>query len=102
LVKVIENMQSFWFKLKKPILALAPMAGITDSAFRQMCAEYGADVTYSEMASATALFFKPEKTLDLIKFNKKERPYIVQIFGKDPAHFAVRRKKFLGTDQVAL
>ncbi|HAI73842.1 MAG TPA: tRNA dihydrouridine synthase DusB [Candidatus Moranbacteria bacterium] len=81
-------MKNFWFKLKKPILALAPMAGITDSAFRQICRKYGADVVYSEMASASALFFKPAKTLELVRFNKKEQPYIVQLFGKDPEHFA--------------
>ena len=81
-------MNNFWGKTKRPILALAPMAGITDSAFRQICRRYGADVAYSEMASATALFYSPKKTLELIKFNKKERPYVVQLFGKDPAHFA--------------
>ena len=80
--------KNLWSKLKKPILALAPMAGITDSAMRQVCRLYGADVVYSEMASATALFFKPEKTLKLIKFNKKERPYVVQLFGNNPEHFA--------------
>lgn len=113
--------KNFWQKLNKPILALAPMAGITDSAFRQICRKYGADVVYSEMASASALFFhptpklsfsnrtnpknlvdnkkprfwcgvKPAKTLELIRFNKKERPYIVQLFGKDPEHFAVAAK----------
>lgn len=81
-------MKNSWQKLKKPILALAPMAGITDSAFRQICKEHGADVVYSEMASVSALYFKPAKTLDLVRFNKKERPYVVQLFGKDPAHFA--------------
>ena len=81
-------MSNFWFKLNKPILALAPMAGITDSAFREICRKYGADVTISEMASASALFFKPQKTLDLIKFNRNERPYVVQLFGKHPEHFA--------------
>jgi len=79
---------NFWLKLNKPILALAPMAGITDSAFREICRRYGADVVYSEMASVSALFFKPAKTLALIKFNESERPYVVQLFGKDPAHFA--------------
>jgi nifR3 family TIM-barrel protein len=64
------------------------MAGITDSAFRQICRKYGADVVYSEMASASALFYKPEKTLELLKFNQKERPYVVQLFGKNPEHFA--------------
>ncbi|MEK7598442.1 MAG: tRNA-dihydrouridine synthase, partial [Patescibacteria group bacterium] len=74
--------------LNRPLLALAPMAGITDSAMRQICREHGADVVYSEMASATALFYKPEKTLELVKFTKKERPYVVQLFGKEPKHFA--------------
>ena len=102
--------QSFWCG-GRPILALAPMAGVTDSAFRQICAELGADVTYSEMASVSALFFNPHTkgfdytkpksknnnfgvgvnpnhTLELVKFKKAERPYIVQLFGKDPEHFA--------------
>jgi tRNA-dihydrouridine synthase B len=81
-------MKNFWKKIHKPILALAPMAGITDSAFRQICKKYGADITYSEMASASALYFKPAKTLRLVKFNKSERPYVVQLFGKNPEHFA--------------
>lgn len=81
-------MKNFWLKPKHPILALAPMAGITDSAFRQICKEYGADITYSEMASASALFFRPQKTLGLVRFSKYESPYIVQLFGKNPEHFA--------------
>jgi len=94
---------NFWQKLKKtgrPILALAPMAGFTDSAFRQICKKYGADILYSEMASATALFYafkevgrkikKNNATLDLLRFNSKlEKYYVVQLFGSDPAHFAV-------------
>ncbi len=85
-------MRNFWQKIKKPILALAPMAGITDSAFRQICRHHGADVTYSEMASVSALFYKPQNTLELVRFNKKERPYIVQLFGNKPEHFAVATK----------
>lgn len=79
---------NFWKKLKKPILALAPMAGITDSAFREICMKYGCDVAYSEMASVSALFFKPARTLELLKFGPSERPYVIQLFGKDPRHFA--------------
>jgi len=79
---------NFWKKLKKPTLALAPMAGITDRSFRAICRKNGADVTYSEMASVSALFFKPERTLELVRFTPKERPYVVQLFGKEPAHFA--------------
>jgi tRNA-dihydrouridine synthase B len=82
-------MKNFWSKLPKPILALAPMAGYTDSAFRQICQGYGADVVYSEMASAAALCFSPAKTLKLLQFNKDERPYVVQLFGSDPRHFEI-------------
>lgn len=53
---------------------------------------YGCDVAYSEMASVSALFFKPQKTMELLKFNASERPYVVQLFGKDPEHFAVAAK----------
>jgi tRNA-dihydrouridine synthase B len=80
-------MSNFWKKLNKPILALAPMAGYTNSSFRQLCKSYGADVVYSEMASATALNFRGKKTLELLKFQKSERPYVVQLFGNDPKYF---------------
>ncbi len=80
-------MENFWEQLNKPVFALAPMAGLTDSAFRQICKSYGADVVYSEMASATALYYNPDETLKLLEFSKKEKPYIVQLFGSDPEHF---------------
>lgn len=80
-------MKNFWKKIKIPILALAPMAGFTNSPFRLICKGYGADVVYSEMASAAALCYKNEKTLELLKFSKSERPYIVQVFGNDPKYF---------------
>ncbi len=85
-------MINFWEKIKKnkkgkPILALAPLAGYTDSSFRSICKDFGADVLYSEMASVSAIHYKSDKTLDLLKFSKKERPYVVQLFGSDKNHF---------------
>ena len=85
-------MKNFWVDLKKakkgePILALAPLAGYTDSAFRLMCKKYGADVVYSEMASVSALYHGSNKTLSLLKFSKKENPYVVQLFGSNKDHF---------------
>lgn len=85
-------MSNFWEELKinkkgQAILALAPLAGFTDSAFRLICKEYGADVVYSEMASVSALNYNKAKTLELIKFDKKESPYVVQIFGSNKEHF---------------
>lgn len=84
----MKKSQAFWQKLNKPLYVLAPMAGITDSAFRQMCKKFGADIVYSEMASVTALVYNPEKTLDMLKFLKVERPYVVQLFGSQSGHFA--------------
>jgi len=81
-------MNNFWKKLNKPIYVLAPMAGITDSAFRQICKSFGVDVVYSEMASVTALTYSPEKTLKMLEFSEIERPYVVQFFGNNPKHFS--------------
>jgi len=96
----MKKSQVFWQKLNKPIFALAPMAGVADSAFRQICKDFGADVVYSEMASATALAYNPKKTLELLEFSKKERPYVVQLFGSKPEHFAQAVKLLTGKKQV--
>jgi len=94
----MEKNQNFYQKLKnssrneRAILALAPMAGITDSAFRQMCKKFGADIVYSEMASVNALVYNPQKTLEMLQFSKIERPYVVQLFGSDPKHFVQATK----------
>ena len=84
--------QNFWTKLKKPIIALAPMAGITDSAFRQICKKFGADVVYSEMISVDALAHNSKKTLKMLEFSKKEKPIVFQLFGKKPELFAQAAK----------
>lgn len=82
-------MANFWSQLPKPILVLAPLAGATDSAFRQICKSYGAQVVVSEMASVAALFYDQRKTLAMLAFKPLERPYVVQLFGADPQQFAV-------------
>lgn len=74
--------------LKNTQLILAPMAGITDKAFREICTNWGADITWSEMVSAEGLVrhpLKSNKSLELAeKFGKNEKNYWVQIFGCDP------------------
>ncbi|MDR3567022.1 MAG: tRNA-dihydrouridine synthase [Syntrophobacteraceae bacterium] len=82
-------MDNFWTSLKKPVLALAPLSGITDSAFRRICKGFGADVVYSELASSTAFAYQAQPTLNIVRFNDSERPYVVQLFGHDPEHFAI-------------
>ncbi len=69
-------------------LALAPMAGVTDAAFRQICSEQGAGLTYSELVSAKALCYGDKKSQGLLKPFPGEKPYAAQIFGSDPACMA--------------
>jgi len=65
-------------------LALAPMAGVSDLAFRTICREYGAGLVYTEMVSAKALIYKDKKTHSLLKIGSGEHPIAAQIFGSDP------------------
>ncbi len=81
-------MDNFWTLLKKPIFALAPLSGITDSAFRRICKGFGADIVYSELSSSTALAYQTEQSLRNIRFDESERPFVVQLFGNNPEHFA--------------
>lgn len=63
---------------------LAPMAGYTDLAFREICSEFGSDVTVTEMVSAQALVYGDKKTKMLLEISDKEKNVAVQIFGHDP------------------
>ncbi len=65
-------------------LSLAPMAGVTDFAFRRVCREQGAALTTTEMVSAKALVYKDEKTKSLLYVPEDEHPCAVQIFGHEP------------------
>jgi nifR3 family TIM-barrel protein len=78
----------FWKKLKKPIMAVSPMSGVTDEAFRLMLLKYGKpDVFWTEFVSAEGLFSNGrEFCLRPLKFNPKERPIVAQIFGSNPAY----------------
>lgn len=71
---------------------MAPMAGITDSPFRRVVKGCGADVVFSEMVAAEGVFYKSQKTIDLMNFHEEERPYIVQIFGNDLEKMAYTAK----------
>ncbi|MBR3640475.1 MAG: tRNA dihydrouridine synthase DusB [Oscillibacter sp.] len=69
-------------------LALAPMAGVTDAAFRKICSELGAALTCTELISSRALCHHDEKTRKLCEPFPNEHPFAVQIFGSDPACMA--------------
>ena len=65
-------------------LFLAPMAGITDRAFRQICKEFGADILVTEMISSRGIYYKDKKTKELLTFSDNERPIGIQLFGNEP------------------
>ncbi|MBE6990486.1 MAG: tRNA dihydrouridine synthase DusB [Ruminococcaceae bacterium] len=69
-------------------LALAPMAGVTDLAFRQICRELGAGMTCTELVSAKALCYQDQKSRGLLKLGEGEHPAAAQIFGSDPVCMA--------------
>lgn len=66
-------------------LALAPMAGVTDLAFRTVCRELGAAYTVTEMVSVKALCYQDQKTNRLLQLGPGEHPCAAQLFGSDPA-----------------
>ena len=72
---------------RKPLAILAPMAGVTDWAYRTVAAEYGADVTVTEMVSSRALCYGDKKTIQLLRKNAGSLCG-VQIFGNDPSMMA--------------
>lgn len=64
-------------------IILAPMAGITDKAFRRVCKEYGAGLVCTEMVSSKGLYYKDDKTKLLLDTKEEKRPISMQIFGSD-------------------
>ena len=62
---------------------LAPMAGITDKPFREICRRFGAGMVYSEMISAKGLYYNDKKTASLMDMTG-EKPCAIQIFGSEP------------------
>ena len=87
----------------KSQLALAPMAGVTDLAFRRVCSELGAGLTVTEMVSSKALCYQDRKSRGLLKLFDGEHPAGAQIFGSDPvcmAEAAVIAAEISGADFI--
>ena len=85
-------MSNFWQQFKKPILALAPMCGVTDLPFRLICKELGADVAYTEMTMVQSLSRKNPAALRLVELDPAEQPVIIQLGGREPEHFRAAAK----------
>ena len=77
-----------WFSEEKFPLYLAPMAGVSDKIFRQLCKANGADVLVTEFVSAEGVFRRNERTREYLEFDQIERPIGVQLFGANAEHMA--------------
>ena len=78
-------------KIKNQIV-LAPMAGISNSAYRKICKEMGCGLIYAEMVSDKAITFGNEKTINMLYMEESERPLAQQIFGSDKESFVEAAK----------
>lgn len=84
-------------------LILAPMAGVSNAAYRKICRDLGADICIGEMVSAKALCYGDKKSFDLLFATEEEQPCIPQIFGSDPEIMARAAVKAIAvTNPIAI
>ncbi|MBQ7132040.1 MAG: tRNA dihydrouridine synthase DusB [Oscillospiraceae bacterium] len=76
----------------KKTAVLAPMASVSDTAYRLLNKEFGASLVYSEMVSAKAVTYMDKKTFELCKILPQERPFALQLFGSEPQTVALAAK----------
>ncbi|GAA0694088.1 tRNA dihydrouridine synthase DusB [Clostridium cadaveris] len=81
---------------------LAPMAGVTDIAYRGLCKLMGADLVYTEMVSAKGLLYNNKNTIELLKLSQEEKPVAVQLFGNDPYILAKAVEAFNDNDVLLI
>ncbi len=72
--------------------ALAPMAGVSDRAFRELCVDFGAGYVVGEMVSSKGITYHNDKSIELLALSEKERPAAVQLFGYEPQIMAEAAK----------
>ena len=84
-----------WFSDTRFPLYLAPMAGVTDVIFRQICKELGADVMVTEFVSAEGIMQADERTRKYTEFTDEQRPVGVQLFGADGERMGEAAKKII-------
>ena len=80
----MKNIFQPFYNSHKKILAFAPMAGVSDVAYRGICASFGAQFTYTEMVSALGMKYNPERCTELRRRSPKEKVCGIQLFGDDP------------------
>lgn len=81
---------------------LAPMAGVTDIAFRGLCKELGCGLLYTEMVSAKGLYYGSSNTEALMRISDLEKPVAIQIFGNEPKVMASACEIFNTRDDICI
>lgn len=91
-----------WVTLPKPLVFLAPMSGITNTAYRQMVKRFASDILFPEFVSIDGMHYGSIKSDQLLAYQETERPIIAQLFGADPElfHEAALKVKQMGFDGV--
>ena len=93
-----------WDTYPRPMLCLAPMAGVTDASYRQLTKKLAPEtIVYTEFLSTDAIHYGAKKTMQELEFDREiEYPFIVQVFGKDPDHFLSAAKVIeeMGADGI--
>jgi len=99
LTSTSNNLRIGDLEIGSPVV-LAPMAGITNTAFRRLCREYGQGLYVSEMITTRALVERNEATLRLIKHHESETPRSIQLYGVDP-YYVGEAVKYLVAEDLA-
>jgi tRNA-dihydrouridine synthase B len=81
---------------------LAPLAGVTDTAFRSICREMGCGLVYTEMISAKGLYYNNENTCNMLQFSEVEKPAAVQLFGREPEIMGAAAEMFNHNKDICL
>lgn len=69
-------------EIREPLI-VAPMAGISNEAFRELCFEFGAGLVYTEMVSDKAIYYRNARTMEMLKIGNEHHPVSMQLFGSD-------------------
>ena len=88
-----EHAKGTFWETHDPLVALAPMAGVTDSPFRRICKHYGAPLVWSEFVSVRGLHHNWAKSSALLEYTQEEYPVVMQIFGDEPEYMADAAEK---------
>src|SRR5687768_604936 len=80
--------KGFWEHLKRPIIGLAPMDGVTDAAFRSIVDKYGKpDILFTEFTSVEGISYGAHQLLNAFIYHDTKTPTVAQIFGSNPDDF---------------